>query len=154
MLRIYLRSRRYRFSDKSIELLYVQGSWGYDCDMVVSVRIIILLCDPLKYMYWTELNTKCPRSSDPFSIVTYYIKLVTTSWTDGIYIFFSLHTRISNFVSYLIWAHICVVTDTLKCKFLNKYPRQYFFFFFFFFQLNYWNYTWSSEIMMFIISES
>ena len=25
--------------------------------------------------------TVCPRSSDPFYIVTYYIKWVTTSWT-------------------------------------------------------------------------
>ena len=25
--------------------------------------------------------TICPRSSDPFYIVSYYIKLVTTSWT-------------------------------------------------------------------------
>ena len=29
--------------------------------------------------------TICPRSSDPFYIVTYYIKYVTTSWTDGKY---------------------------------------------------------------------
>ena len=29
-------------------------------------------------------NTVCPKSSDPFCIVTYYIKWVTTSWTDGI----------------------------------------------------------------------
>ena len=28
--------------------------------------------------------TVCPRSSDLFYIVTYYIKLVTTSWTDDI----------------------------------------------------------------------
>ena len=28
-------------------------------------------------------STVCPRSSDPFYIVTYYIKLVTTSWTEG-----------------------------------------------------------------------
>ena len=28
-------------------------------------------------------STICPRSSDPFCIVTYYIKWVTTSWTDG-----------------------------------------------------------------------
>ena len=27
--------------------------------------------------------TVCPRSSDPFYIVTYYIKWVTTSWTGG-----------------------------------------------------------------------
>ena len=26
-------------------------------------------------------TTICPRSSDPFCIVTYYIRLVTTSWT-------------------------------------------------------------------------
>ena len=25
--------------------------------------------------------TVCPRSSDPFYVVTYYIKWVTTSWT-------------------------------------------------------------------------
>ena len=29
------------------------------------------------------VNTVCPRSSDPFYILTFYIKLVTTSWTDG-----------------------------------------------------------------------
>ena len=28
--------------------------------------------------------TVCPRSSDTFYIVSYYIKCVTTSWTDGI----------------------------------------------------------------------
>ena len=26
----------------------------------------------------------CPRSSDPFYVVTYYKKWITTSWTDGI----------------------------------------------------------------------
>ena len=28
-------------------------------------------------------DTLCPKSSDPFYIVTYYIKWVTTHWTDG-----------------------------------------------------------------------
>ena len=28
-----------------------------------------------------QQNTMCPRSSDPFYIVSYYIKWVTTSWT-------------------------------------------------------------------------
>ena len=28
-------------------------------------------------------STVCPRSGDPFYVVTYYIKWVTTSWTDG-----------------------------------------------------------------------
>ena len=26
-------------------------------------------------------TTMCPRSSDPFYIVTYYMKWITTSWT-------------------------------------------------------------------------
>ena len=30
-------------------------------------------------------QTVCQRSSDPLYIVTYYIKWVTTSWTDGIF---------------------------------------------------------------------
>ena len=29
------------------------------------------------------IYTVCPRSSYPFDVVTYYIKWVTTSWTDG-----------------------------------------------------------------------
>ena len=28
-----------------------------------------------------KVNTVCPRSSDPFHVVIYYIKRVTTSWT-------------------------------------------------------------------------
>ena len=31
-----------------------------------------------------DISTEVPRSSDPFYIVTYYIKWVTTSWTYGI----------------------------------------------------------------------
>ena len=34
------------------------------------------------FIYFKE-DTMCPRSSDPFHMVTYYIKRVTTSWTDG-----------------------------------------------------------------------
>ena len=34
------------------------------------------------FMVSTEI-TVCPRSSDPFYVVTNYIKRVTTSWTDG-----------------------------------------------------------------------
>ena len=30
---------------------------------------------------YTFLTTMCPGSSDPFYIVSYYIKWVTTSWT-------------------------------------------------------------------------
>ena len=31
-----------------------------------------------------DLNTVCPESSDPFYMVTSYIKWFTTSWTDSI----------------------------------------------------------------------
>ena len=34
--------------------------------------------------YLLPRYTVCPRSSDPFYIVSYYIKWVTTSWTDSI----------------------------------------------------------------------
>ena len=36
----------------------------------------------------TTVSTVCPRSSDPFYIVSYYIKWVTTSWT------YSMSTKI------------------------------------------------------------
>ena len=43
-------------------------------------------------------NTICPRSSDPFYTVTYYIKYVTISWTHSIYLAveqgFSLEDRL------------------------------------------------------------
>ena len=34
--------------------------------------------------YELPSDTMCPRSSDPFYIVTYYIKWFTTSWTYSI----------------------------------------------------------------------
>ena len=37
------------------------------------------------YLVRTNQCTVCPRSRDSFYIVTYYIKWVTTSWTDGMY---------------------------------------------------------------------
>ena len=37
-----------------------------------------------------RLVTVCPGSSDPFYVVTYYIKRVTTSWTYSIYLEFGL----------------------------------------------------------------
>ena len=30
---------------------------------------------------WSQFGNVCPKSSDPFYIITYYIKWVTTSWT-------------------------------------------------------------------------
>ena len=44
-----------------------------------------MIDEPEKDFEQGELpGTVCPRSSDPFYIIPYYIKWVTTSWTDGI----------------------------------------------------------------------
>ena len=40
---------------------------------------------PLK-LVTIKLYTVCPGISDPFYIAAYYMKWVTTSWTDGNYI--------------------------------------------------------------------
>ena len=37
----------------------------------------------VRWLYDRFVSTVCPRSSDPFHLVTYYIKRVITSWTDG-----------------------------------------------------------------------
>ena len=48
-----------------------------------------------------DVYTVCPRSSNPFCVVTYYIKWVTTSWTHSIY------TKKLQFASYLQFVHVC-----------------------------------------------
>ena len=42
-----------------------------------------------KNKVYSEQGTVCPRISDSFYKVTYYIKWVTSSWTDGISLFLS-----------------------------------------------------------------
>ena len=49
-------------------------------------------------------STICPRSRDPFYIVTYYIKWVTTSWT----ISTILKIWILFYICVLVWFLICV----------------------------------------------
>ena len=44
-------------------------------------KYMSLLCE--KYTY---ISTICPRSSDQFYIVSYYINWVTTSWTNSTYL--------------------------------------------------------------------
>ena len=45
----------------------------------------------VKHICMKKYYTVCPRSSDPFYIVSYYIKWVTTSWTHSC-IFIHSHT--------------------------------------------------------------
>ena len=71
--------------------------------LILNIYILIWLkfyqkSNTLKYVY-TVLHTVCPRSSDPFYIVTYYIKLVITSWTDNS----SNHVLTYSECRYIIW---------------------------------------------------
>ena len=53
----------------------------------ILVKIVLQLIDRLLVTYFTSVNhtyTLCSGSSDPFYIVGYYIKWVTTSWTHSI----------------------------------------------------------------------
>ena len=45
-----------------------------------SIVVVHRLSEDPRYI----IHTVCPRSSDPFYIVSYCIKKVTTSWTHGI----------------------------------------------------------------------
>ena len=57
------------------------GQFVYKKRLYVQEVLSILYRDLL---YRNEQgHTVCLRSSDPFYNVTYYIKCVTTSWTDG-----------------------------------------------------------------------
>ena len=49
--------------------------------VIKRLKVIRLCC--MKRIWKHRKATVRPRSSDPFYIVTYYIKWVTTSWTDG-----------------------------------------------------------------------
>ena len=59
-------------------------------------------------MPYTQTYTVCPRSSDPFSIVTYYKKWVPTSRTDGnnVHTYFSLITFFNPSLKYNYLFHI------------------------------------------------
>ena len=48
------------------------------------------------YMFFFPLHTVCPGSTDPFHVVTYYIKWVTTSWTHSMQIVDAYYTIFSE----------------------------------------------------------
>ena len=60
----------------------------WTCLSFLGHMLIKLTCtapmDSLYLLCYRYCTTVCPRSSDPFHIVTCYIKWVTTSWTHSI----------------------------------------------------------------------
>jgi len=58
----------------------------YDIRQFLGIYcFVVFIVEKSFYTYGTNAlkNTVCPRSSDQFYVVTYYIKWVTTSWTDS-----------------------------------------------------------------------
>ena len=51
-------------------------------------------------------TTVCPRSSDPFYVVTYYIKWVTTSWTHSICVVICICLRLTSSKLQCRWRRI------------------------------------------------
>ena len=86
-----------------------------------------MYCKP-NFTYLNDLKTtRCPRSCDPFYIVSYYIKWVTTSWTYsmlyicGKYSLYSISSPLYSFPmfkAYLIYQN---GHDFLDILYLEKY---------------------------------
>ena len=68
------------------------------CVEVYYINIYIYIL----HIYISIVHTVCPRSSDPFYIVSCYIKWGTTSWTHSMYI-------------YIFRAHFLTISLSLKC---------------------------------------
>ena len=64
---------------KNYLVLYI---YGYGCNPRTACLKSILQNDLRERIYREKkVFTVYPRSSDPFCVITYYIKWVTTSWT-------------------------------------------------------------------------
>ena len=65
---------------------------------------IYSLCNVLKPAVFVlqlySINTVCPRISDPFHIVTHFIKWVTSSWTDSAFVLM-VRTYSSSYGTYI-----------------------------------------------------
>ena len=67
------------------ERIYIQ----YTCIFSVPIQkndytYTAMSCSKSVWLLSCHLTTVCPGSSDPFYVVTYYIKLVNTSWTHSL----------------------------------------------------------------------
>ena len=72
---------------------------------------------------WFRCNiTVCPVISDPFYIVSYYVKWVTTSWTYGRTEFFKItEVSISNETNTPEWKLICIFRMFISSVIQKKY---------------------------------
>jgi len=61
----------------------------------------------VSYLFLQCLDTVCPRSSDPFYVVTYCIKWVTTSWTYSMTLAVQCIYRVW-FMCKTIWLILCI----------------------------------------------
>ena len=64
---------------------YTPAEWNKEALPDIKQKICQIKFNKSRYSsQWTNIGTICPGRRDPFYIVSYYIKLVTTSWTHSI----------------------------------------------------------------------
>ena len=67
----------------------------------LSIIPVYLYLSVSIWVRWRAIETVCPRGSDPFYIVSYYIKRVTFSWTYSTFFSKENFTLLSLLVSYI-----------------------------------------------------
>ena len=82
--------------------------------MNYALNDVIFFNNEMKPASARRVNTVCPGCSDPFYIVTYYIKWVTTSWT------YSSILQILSGVFWFIWTKFFSLMCTQCLKIYRK----------------------------------
>ena len=83
----FTRAQRVLYHDFNWDPSYVSFLFARDVSATSELREETSLVSELVYCIEDQASvTLCPKSSNPFYIVTYGIKWVTTSWTYSIYI--------------------------------------------------------------------
>ena len=103
---------------RKVQFLVHHKEWSCRARTWAQIGLIsglVALCGGVQYqvpqrdrigvLSW-KICAVCPRISDPFYIVTYYLKWVTTSWTDGtlfLYLLSIWYIRKEKLVETSIW---------------------------------------------------
>ena len=96
--------------------------------VIESIRAHYIMSFLLIYVPWCTI---CPRSSDPFYIVTYYLKWVTSSWTYSTLCFGQNASKYGRLPRSDKWGwkkyeHCCVCPRSPDSKLLYKLSQDFF----------------------------
>ena len=64
-----------RFFLGNVQFLFI-----FFCEPYIDLILVKFSVEPA-FAHNIDAHTVCPRSSDPFYVVTYYLKWTTTAWT-------------------------------------------------------------------------